>query len=286
MILNNEKFRLEIIEKGGEIQSLFDKEANVEYMWQGDENIWTGKNPTLFPLCCGLYKKSYELNGNTYPMENHGFIRVSDMKCIYSDDKKVTMELKQNEYTLSRYPFDFTFHTNYELNDNKVIITYDITNDSEVDMPFTFGQHPGFNVPVYNDEKFEDYKLVFPIEEDAEMMIIDKTKTHYPDIVATKLKEFNLNYEDFRKYSTLLYRNIKSPYVDLVGKNQTIRVSIEGYKYLAIWTVADAPFLCIEPWHATGDFYDVKEDIYNRKDTIVLKPEEVWTTQYSIEIIK
>ncbi|MEG2685226.1 MAG: aldose 1-epimerase family protein, partial [Erysipelotrichaceae bacterium] len=162
MKISNERFELEIINRGGEIQSFFDKKKKVEYMWQGDEKYWTGKNPTLFPIVSGLANHGYDVDGQHFEMKNHGFIRISDMICIEETTNKITMELKANEFTLEQYPYNFKFHTQYELIDNKIIITYIVLNKGKKAMPFSLGCHPGFNCPIEKNEKFSDYKLVFP----------------------------------------------------------------------------------------------------------------------------
>ena len=43
MKLENERYIVTFVEKGGEIQSFTDKETGIQYMWQGDETYWSGK---------------------------------------------------------------------------------------------------------------------------------------------------------------------------------------------------------------------------------------------------
>ncbi|MEG0284090.1 MAG: aldose 1-epimerase family protein [Erysipelotrichales bacterium] len=285
MKISNERFELEIINRGGEIQSFFDKKKKVEYMWQGDEKYWTGKNPTLFPIVSGLANHGYDVDGQHFEMKNHGFIRISDMICIEETTNKITMELKANEFTLEQYPYNFKFHTQYELIDNKIIITYIVLNKGKKAMPFSLGCHPGFNCPIEKNEKFSDYKLVFPMKENATQLVMDLTKTNEPEQVKRSFEEIKLNYADFEKYSTLLYKDIVSPYVDLVGPKHSIRVSCYGFKYLAVWTPDKAPFICIEPWHGHGDFTKTPVEFSKREDTIILNPGKEWKTSYSIEIL-
>lgn len=80
-------------------------------------------------------------------MKNHGLIRYATLHCKKDDSKEVIMELDSSEETLAQYPFPFHYEIAYTLKDNKLTITYHITNTGEKEMPFTFGLHPGFNCP-------------------------------------------------------------------------------------------------------------------------------------------
>lgn len=286
MKLENEEVVVTFNLLGAEIQSFRDKKTNIQYMWQGDETNWSGKNPTLFPIVSSTYKNGdYEIDGKTYTFKNHGFIRRSTFTLLSQSDHRIVFELKENEDTLAVYPFPFTFHTIYEFKEKKLTISYEIINTGNNDMPFGFGLHPGFNCPLCEGESFDDYKLVFCGEEHLKHWVDDKNEkigVRKDDVV---LKEIPLNYEIFETYPTLMYSGMKSPYVSLVGKEHGVHVSITGYEYLAFWTAkTGAPYICIEPWQSHGDTYDVKEDFYHREGTIILAPSKQYTTAYTIEI--
>ncbi len=277
MKIKNDFIQLEVIEKGGEIQSLlFD---GKEVMWQGDPNHWKGKNPTLFPIVGNTYSKSYQIDGKTYSMNNHGFIRDNNLVCIKCNDNEIIMELKENEDTLSRYPFQFTYQIKYFLDKNKVNIDYRIRNDSEKEMPFTFGLHPGFNVL-----NFEDSYLKYEKKEVAKQIVFNDGSLYEKDVM---LDKWQLSYEDVKKYQTIIYKGLESKYVKLVLKDYTVKMGIEGFPYFAIWTSDDeAMFICLEPWYGHGDLEKVEADFKDREGMMSLKPKEVFETGYSIELIK
>ncbi|MEG1630508.1 MAG: aldose 1-epimerase family protein [Erysipelotrichaceae bacterium] len=286
MKLENQEVEVTFNLLGAEIQSFTDKATKIQYMWQGDEENWSGKNPTLFPIVSGTYKGgSYEIDGKTYTMKNHGFIRKSMFTCIKESKDQIIFEFNANEETLSVFPFKFKFHTIYELNGKTLTIRYEIFNCDKVDMPFGFGLHPGFNCPLVKGEKFEDYKLVFSGEEQLTQWIMDNTSDKGVRKESLTLKEIPLNYETFEKYPTLIYTGMKSPYVSLVGKDHGVKISISGYEFLAFWTAhAGSPFICLEPWHSHGDFYDTPEDFYHREGTMILSSDRMYTTAYTMTI--
>lgn len=281
MIIENEKFRLEVVEKGGEIQSFFDKENQLEYMWQGDAAYWSGKNPSLFPMVSNTWTKDYEWQGKRYAMKNHGLVRYENLKCVKHTADEIVMELHENEETLKQYPFKFTFQINYRLNGNRLDVVYHITNDSDETMPFSFGLHPGFNCPLLQGESFTDYKLVFPQDENVKQLAFHG----HHEIIDRSFKEIPLNYELIEEYATLVYKGIKSPYVELVGPKHKVRVSCLGYPFLAFWTAKKgAPFICIEPWYGHGDFEEVDCGFDLREGTFNLEAHKRFTTSYFIEL--
>ncbi len=277
MKIKNDFIELEVIKKGGEIQSLlFD---GKEVMWQGDPNHWTGKNPTLFPIVGNTYSKDYQIDGKTYAMKNHGLVRYSDLVCVKFTDDEIIMELKESKDSLSKYPFKFTYQIKYSLDNNKVNIDYFIRNDSDEDMPFTFGLHPGFNV-----DNFEGSYLEYEKKEKAKQIVFSEGPVYEKDVI---LDKWPLSYEEIMKYQTIVYKGLKSKYFKLVLKDYTIKLNAEGYPYFAIWTSDDkAPFICLEPWYGHADFQENNVDFKDREGMMSLKPGEIFETGYSIELIK
>jgi galactose mutarotase-like enzyme len=37
---------------------------------------------------------------------------------------------------------------------------------------------------------------------------------------------------------------------------RAVRVSLEGFPYLGLWTKPGAPFVCLEPWQGLADYAD------------------------------
>ncbi|MEF9967181.1 aldose 1-epimerase family protein [Anaerorhabdus sp.] len=286
MELKNERYVVTFTQKGGEIESFLDTKTNIQYMWQGDQAHWSGKNPTLFPLIGNTYTNSYEINGKEYSMKNHGLIRHATLSTKQADENTVIMELASDENTLSQYPFPFHYEVCYTLDNNKLTITYHIRNTGTEEMPFTFGLHPGFNCPIEAGENFEDYTLKFSNKENFEQLVFDPKKEKPYELKPIQLQEIPCNYKMIEDYATLIYKNPRSAYITLQGKGEHgVNVSLTGYPLLAIWTASQgAPFICIEPWYGHGDFSKVEEDFYHREGTMILSPNKTFTTSYSIEV--
>ncbi len=277
MIIENDVLRLETTSMGGEIASLIYKKKNLEVMWQGDEKHWKGKNPTLFPIVGSTWSKTYQIDGQTYAMKNHGLIRYAQLEYVKNSMDEIIMQLKSDETTKSQYPFDFTYRIHYKLVENRVVITYEITNDSNVVMPFTFGLHPGFLVRDYAQSE-----LIYACPESATQIHAKNGKVVKE---AVEMKSWKLSHADIEKDGTLIYENLKSPYVDLTMPEYTIRMSIEGYPFLALWSSdAEADFICIEPWFGHGDYEENDTPFEKREGMMSLSPNKTFMTSYWFEI--
>lgn len=286
MKLTNERYEITFCTKGGEMTSFTDKQTGIQYLYQGDSEFWSGKNPTLFPLVGNTHSGTYEIDHKTYAMKNHGLIRYAELTCIAHDEASITFELKDNEETRKQYPFSFCYHITYHLEGNRCTITYHITNTDVKDMPFTFGLHPAFRCPLSEDEAFGDYHLIFSNQEKIQQLLFDPERQKPLIKKAVEVKDIPLSYEWLLEPATVIYEGCKSAYVTLQGKNQHgVKVTIAGYPYLAFWTAKEnAPFICIEPWYGHTDFTSEPIDFYHREGTMILSPNKSFTTSYAIEV--
>lgn len=280
--LENESIYLECIEQGGQILHLVDKERQVEVMYQGDQG-WSGRNPTLFPLVGNTYTNDYVIDGKRYAMKNHGLIRYAD--CIGEQKEDVLIfHFDSNEETRKQYPFDFHYEIQYRLEGKAVKISYVIENTGCRDMPFSFGLHPAFRVGQREGERFEDHRLVFEKEEQAQQLIFDETMKEPSHWVDVSMKQWNLNYADIDRYKTMVFRHLRSQSVTMYYRNEP-RFSVEfaGYPLLAIWTHPEhSDFLCIEPWYGHGDYDPKPTPFYQREGTMILGPKEKFQPSYKI----
>ena len=254
MKIANERYEMTFCEKGGEMTSFRDKQTGIQYLYQGDSEYWSGKNPTLFPIVGNTHSGTYEIDGKQYAMKNHGLIRYATLTCIEQTEDSITFECTDSEETRKQYPFSFCYHITYYLEGNRCTITYHITNTDDRDMPFTFGLHPGFR----------------------KQPVIKK---------AVKVKDIQLSYPWLIEPATVIYEGCKSTHVTLQGKEHGVKVSIAGYPYLAFWTPQEkAPFICIEPWYGHTDFTCEPIDFSHREGMMNLSAGKTFTTSYTIEV--
>lgn len=274
-VLENEVARVEFKTMGAEIISFILKAKQMEAIWSGDPTYWSGRNPILFPIVGSTFSKDYQIDGKTYSMGNHGFARNSEFVVVHHLEDRILFALNFSAETLAQYPFEFKLTVEYVLQDCELTVNYNIFNLSEKVMPFSFGLHPAFNCPLAKGEKFEDYYLEFASVEDCTTLKGD---------FKLKGNKIALNYEIFKSIPTLLFESIKSPYVTLTNGVHGVKVTVQGYRWLAFWTKQEAPYLCIEPWHGHGDFKANDVPFEQREGTICLNPDKSFTTTYQIKL--
>lgn len=270
IILKNGNKVVEISPFGAEPKSL--KRDGKEYLWQGDEKTWNGQAPILFPICGRLKNAKYIHDGVTYELGIHGFARKSVFEILNKSENEVTLLLESNKETLKCYPFEFKFFVTYTLTD-KLNIEYKIENFSNKNMYFCVGSHEGYIA----DGEISDYYIEFDKDENFINVV------HNLDGLLTgeKINIGNgkiLNLEDkyFVDDATIVFENINSRAVTLVGKKNGLKIKIEfdEFSNLLIWKAYNGKFVCIEPWTALPDSVDCNNVLKDKPNIIKLKQGE------------
>lgn len=280
-IISNEKYSATINSKGAELNSLVNKSTHREYIWEGNPEFWGKHSPVLFPIVGALKNDSYEYEGKKYSMSRHGFARDFEFEVLNNDAQSVTFELKANTATLQKFPFLFSLKIDYELIENKLVITYYINNNSNKEMPFSIGAHPAFALP----NGFTNYSLDFENEEQLLTYELDSNlfsgATRTIELNETKLP---LNYQLFEK-DALVFKTIQSKKVTILENNTPLlSVAYDDFQSLGIWTVQNAPFICIEPWIGFADNWNSTGDLFQKEGIRVLNSESEFKAQFSIEL--
>ena len=278
--------------KGGELISFKDEEG-IERIWQGDPKYWTGRNPLLFPVVGNLKEGKIKINGETYSMNRHGFAREREFVITEQAEDHVVMELRADEDTLKKYPFNFKLQVCHRLEDSGFVTSFEIVNLDKKEMPFCIRAHTAFCCPICEDDKFEDYDIVFDEKEQADSLLlnsdgyIQKGKS-VPFL--TDSDRFALSYEPFEKMDTIIFRGLKSTGVSLKHrlKGHGVHMDFEGFPFMAFWTkgAQKAPFICIEPWHGCAALEDEDGDFKHKEACICLQPEEIKEFIYKVKILQ
>lgn len=279
--LSNQTLTAQINHKGAELISLKDKK-NIEYIWNGNPVYWSKHSPVLFPIVGTLKNNQFQYDGKKYTLSRHGFARDLLFILIEKSDNYALFSLVNSDATLLCYPFEFELKIGYTLTEQDLKITYQVTNRNVVLMPFSIGAHPAFTLP----KSFEDYHLRFENEEtihtyQLENELISDKKTPLP-IIKNDLK---LNYALFEN-DALIIKKMQSNYITIIKKNKPLlRIKFEDFPHLGIWTKNNAPFICIEPWLGYSDTTKNSGDLLEKEGIQILKANETFKCQFSIEIL-
>ena len=148
---------------GAELQSL--ALDGREYLWQADPAFWGKHAPVLFPIVGSIRNDVAESAEGPCHMGRHGVARINEHEVVSTSDdgSSVTFELVSNDETRAQYPYDFKLNMTYAITGDATLTqTFRVENTGNVDLPFSVGGHPAFNIPVEGtDEAYEDYEFRF-----------------------------------------------------------------------------------------------------------------------------
>jgi galactose mutarotase-like enzyme len=287
--IKNEELNVTVDLKGAELKSI--RKGEVEYMHDANPTYWGRTAPYLFPNVGTIKDQQAVINGTAYPLPKHGFIRDQQFMLKEFQEHKLTLSFRATADTMKLYPFDFLFEVTYELTGATLSTTIRVVNLTGDTMPFNLGLHPAFKIPLYSDEKFEDYQIIFSVMQSFNIPTVFKDGT-IDDAKTTRtfkdLKVLPLSYEDY-KNDALIFDKIKSKSVYLFNEKtkKGIKLSFKDFKTLGVWTPnqVKSPFICLEPWIGQGDAPTTNHDFASKKDIMKLDPNQSFETTYKIAIL-
>jgi galactose mutarotase-like enzyme len=266
---------------GAELYSLLDLKRSKEILWHGDPAFWPKHSPVLFPIVGTLQNNTYNYKHQSYSLGRHGFAREMPFDCIDQHEDKLVFQLSANDETKAKYPFDFELRLTYVLVENGLNIYYSIENKGQEIMPFNVGAHPAFALP----QTFEDYSIYFDNSNHIEVFRLDG------DVIGDQIESIplingrlHLNYNLFEK-NALIIKAHQSEEVHLFHKDEMVlKCNLDNFLNLGIWTMPNAPFICIEPWHGYADTIRATGNILEKEGIDFLQPNELKHFHFRIEV--
>ena len=262
----------------------------AEYLWQGDEKYWTSRDHNLFPYVGRLTDGQYIYRGQKYPMTIHGFAKEAEFEIERQSAEGVTFIYSSNDETREIYPFEFDFRVSYELCGSKIIKKCTVENKGNNEMFFGLGSHPGFNVPVCGEGKFEDWRLEFDEASEPERVEIDMatyrlagTTIPYP---LKDGKRIPLRHELFDGDAIILHGMPRAVSLKSDRSAHSVKVSFPDMPFVGFWHAVktDAPYVCIEPWVSLPSHSAYMEDIEKQEHIIHLAPGKSYMNTITVEI--
>jgi galactose mutarotase-like enzyme len=281
-IIANASLSATINSKGAELISLKNSTINREYIWEGNPEFWGKHSPVLFPIVGTLKNDQYQYNNEFYSLSRHGFARDLNFKIIEKEANKVVFSLVASDETKEKYPFDFELQISYVLDEQTLTIEYKISNNSKETMPFSIGAHPAFALP----ELFESYALAFEYQEALQSYSLEKDLLSDKSfVVEMSEKVVPLAYSLFEN-DALIFKKMQSKQITILEN----AIPILDFKFtdfpnFGIWTKANAPFLCLEPWLGYSDSLTASGKILEKEAIQFLSPKTSFDCQFSIAIL-
>lgn len=277
--LTNDTLTATINTKGAELISL--KKDSKEFIWEGNPKFWGKHSPILFPIVGTLKNNSYNYNDKQYHLSRHGFARDNDFIVSEVTENKVAFSLSSSKETLENYPFDFELRVIYILDNDSLILRYEVLNKGESKMPFSIGGHPALALP----NNFENYSLHFENDESItsyslkEDLLSEETTTF--ELAENQLP---LAYSLFAN-DALIIKKLASDKIQILENNvPKVEIQLGKFPNLGLWTKDKAPFLCIEPWYGYSDTVASTDNLFKKEGIIILNKKEAFETSFGIKI--
>lgn len=285
--IQNSKLSLTVDTLGAQMMSILSQKGD-EYLWQGDPTYWKDRAPVLFPVIARLYEGKYRIHGKEYSMGIHGFAAKSEFCVAEHSTDRLVLRLDSSPVTLEQYPFPFSLEAIYQLKDTTAEITFRIQNKGSRTMSFGIGGHPGFRVPLYDADRFEDYRLEFskPCQPDRVLftpqVLVSGQTAPYPLEDGQSIRLTHQLFDD----DAIILKNTDRTVTLCRGNKRYLTVSFPDMPYIGFWhrPQTNAPYVCIEPWSSLPGRQDVVEDLSCRSDLIHLKAGEHYINTWFIKI--
>jgi galactose mutarotase-like enzyme len=273
-IIENDLLRITLLAKGAELTSIYHKQLQLEYMWNGDPAFWAKHSPILFPVVGGLKENTYFYKNQPYQLPRHGFAREKDFSVVNQSRESITFSLSHDEETLIVYPFQFELRIIYSLEETTLKVEYEVINFTTDEMYFSIGGHPAFSVPLVVGTGYEDYYLEFGSRETVKRWPVS------PDGLIEETADSFLQNEDIIRlakelflHDALVFKNLNSEKISLrcTKHPHGLDFYFAGFPYMGIWAAKHADFVCIEPWCGIADSVNTDQQLKHKEGIITLE---------------
>lgn len=279
--LENDLVSISVKEKGAELSSFKSKITGIEYLWQGNPDVWSGQSPLLFPIVGTILNNKCTIKGKEYEMGRHGIARHRDFSLKEKAENYIVLTQSYNEDSLKQYPYKYIIDIEFRLDGKKLTVTHIVKSEENEAMYFSIGAHPGFNCKIGDYLEFEENETL-----KCEMITPDAILDGkiYPSLKNSKIFEITKNVFDNDAH---ILSEMKSDTVYLKSnfREQIIKFNFGKVPFLGLWAKPGAEYVCIEPWYGINDSYE-KKDFSQKRGIQKVLPGEEFVFPYSAEIIE
>jgi len=298
--LCNGTLRIEINHHGAELTGL--KRGGREYLWNGDPAYWKRHSPVLFPIVGSVWDGRYRHDGREYALSQHGFARDMDFTLIGSGSTSLVYELRSNEQTKEKYPFDFVLRIAYELvGESSVAVRWQVHNPSDsATMHFAIGAHPAFLLRPGQFgaiDKSVPVAAYFALKKQGEPLSSIRRR-HFGEKGCLSDEEETLRLREggllavcpdtFRR-DAIVAEDSQIDEVTLLSSahEPLLRLRFDA-PLVGLWAPRESeysPFVCIEPWYGRADRVAFDGDFAEKDWQNHLQAGQTFESVYYIDIM-
>jgi galactose mutarotase-like enzyme len=267
--LSNGAASARIAPRGAELNSW--RVGADELLWPGDPASWPDTAPLLFPVV-GWTRDGVRVEGEKYPLGLHGFARNQDFVIAARTANSARLVLRANDATRALYPFKFEFSVEYKITDNVLAIKLEVENEDARPLPYAVGLHPGFAWPLPGAQG--DHEILFDAPERKTIPVIAPGGLFSSKNHEIPLEGRRLPLDPALFTEALCFLDAQSQGLDFRAGGRSLRMELENFPHIALWTLPGARFLCLEAWTGHGDPVGFCGDLYAKPSMRLLAPNE------------
>lgn len=287
--IKNGRFTAQVDPVGAQIVSLQD--GDRELLWTGDPAYWHEHAPVLFPIVGALRDGRVKIKGQWFEMARHGFAKRMGFAVDGQAGSAVSLTLRADGETKKLYPFDFALTVAYSLEEDGYTTQFTVENTGKEALPFAIGGHPGFNLPMEEGARFEDYTIQFEKDEDqvCPTVHMDTGLLDYEHLgFALKGREIPLRHSLFYG-DALVFRHLNSRRVRLVNKSTGRGVEMyfgSEFPMLGIWSAQnDGPYVCLEPWTGCATLTTEGDELTEKFNMLAIEPGTKYSFCFTVRVL-
>ncbi len=224
-----------------------------------------GGNPILFPFAARSYYQGAEnywnCEGKTLPMPRHGFAADAPFEIVDLHPSGFSARLIPQEAFLAYYPFRYSFIVKYYFGELSLGVDLVLKNEDSRPIPWAAGHHFYFHIPWHPHLGRQHYNLSIPCK---------KGFYHNTDGSLRLVKDLPMPARlDDSSLIDRMHCKLKEPKLSLssLGGEEKIEIYLSGnpapsqWTTVTTWSLADAPFYCVEPWMAPANAAEHKQGL-------------------------
>lgn len=197
----------------------------------------------------------------------HGFVMNRAWRIVEQTDSKVTAQFqaaKDDATLLEQWPTDFKVTATYEISGATLTGTYLIENPSEKPLPFGFGTHPYFKVPIGGDsadacEIVVPYTFAWEFKDQMASGNQFNRDTDPFQPVLFKDTQFDNGFGGLECEDGLCTTSIHDP-----GSGRTIEQQFDDqFDSVVLYNPGHREAFCIEPYTCIPDAFQLRRQGYN-----------------------
>lgn len=278
---------------------------SFEALWS-DPQFTTGKTrpshsgiPLLFPFPGRLRGASFEFEGRTFPLTAgdplgnaiHGFVIGRPWRVIDQEPTRAVGEFQasvDDPSLLAAWPADFRIRVSYELIGHALASQIDIDNPGAGPLPFGFGTHPYFRVPLGASGDAGACVITVPAAEIWPLADMLPTGERAPVAGAYRLcdgRPFSAaKFDDvFTGLSYTGGRAVAS--IDDAGNRRRLELSFDDrFRECVVYVPPHRDAICLEPYTCVPDAYALAQRGVET-GLRTLAPGESFSTRIDIRVV-